>query len=45
MTVFVYLNTAKLVATLSTSRCFANVDAAENGLRKTIPKASRSNRF
>jgi hypothetical protein len=43
MTVFVYVNTSKQVDDADHIKVFANVDAAESGSRKTIPRALRSN--
>ena len=42
MTVFVYVNTSKQVRDPDHLKVFANADAAELGLRRTIPKAWRS---
>jgi hypothetical protein len=39
MTVFVYVNTSKQVGDVDHITVFANLDAAENGSRKTSPKA------
>ena len=43
MTVFVYVNTSKQVGYAEHVKVFATTDAAENGLRKTIPQALRLN--
>ena len=39
MTVLIYVNTSKQLADPDHLKDFANADAAEAGLRKTIPKA------
>jgi hypothetical protein len=39
MTVLIYVDTSKKVGDRDHLKVFANADAAENGSRKTIPKA------